>query len=457
MAGRTVVVYAGARDPSYVVKVTAVAALSGLLFGFDTAVVNGGLLLLRNQFHLTNFQAETAAGALIAGAIFGAAAAGWSGDRYGRRKMLGWTAFLFAVSSVGAALPTNILQFEAARFIGGVGIGIGSTLAPIYISEIAAPSIRGRLVALNQLAVVLGILGSYFLCWQLARFGPGSWRWMFGAGLVPAIALFAGVFFIPESPRWLTRMGRAAEAQKVLANVAGSAEASREFREIQTSIQQEQYSRLQLRSPELRKPLLIAITLAMLQQITGINTVLYYSAILFSEHMRQQTSSAIGANIAIGLVNVAGTVLALLWLDHIGRRLLLLWTSAGMAFSLFVLAGLFALHHPSFVLVTVSVLVYVMCFAIGLGPVTWVYISEIFPSTVRGRAASVAIVALWIVCFLVTTTFLSLLHSVGPSGTFAFYAAMSVGTFVFVYHELPETRNKSLEEIGMQWGLHREK
>jgi SP family arabinose:H+ symporter-like MFS transporter len=440
-----------ARHTWYAVLVSAVAALSGLLFGFDTAVVNGGLLLIRSQFHLTNLQAETAAAAMIAGAVFGAASAGWCGDRYGRKKMLGWTAFLFAASSIGAALPSSIVQFELARFVGGVGIGLGSTLAPVYISEIAEPSIRGRLVTLNQLAVVLGILGSYFLCWGLSRLGPGAWRWMFGAGLVPALALFAGLFFIPESPRWLTKEGRTAEANQVLTAIAGQEGGTRDFKDIQAALSEEQGAKIRLSSPELRKPLMIAITLAVLQQFTGINTVLYYGAVLFSEHMHQKTSLAIGVNVVIGLVNVIGTVLSIVWMDRVGRRSLLLWSLAGMAASLFVLTGLLAFHHVSMLLVTLSILAYVTCFAIGPGPVTWVYISEIFPSTIRGRAVSIAIVALWIACLLVTVSFLSLLHYAGPSGAFGLYAALSVAAYVFVYRALPETRGKSLEEISTLW------
>ncbi len=440
----------GTRHKSYATLVAAVAALSGLLFGFDTAVVNGGLLLFRAQFHLSNFQTETAAGALITGAVFGAAAGGWMGDRFGRKKMLGWTAFLFAISSIGAAIPNNLWQFELARFVGGLGIGVGSTLAPVYISEIAPPSTRGRLVTLNQLAIVLGILGSYFLCWRLALLGPAAWRWMFGAGLVPAIGLFIGVYLIPESPRWLAKAGRTVQARNVLAAIAGP-EGAAELQQIEVSLREERHAHVRLSSPELRKPLKIAVMLALLQQITGINTILYYGAVLFSEHMQQRAASAIGANVAIGVVNVVGTVLSIWWLDRVGRRPLLLWTSAGMAACLFLLAGLFEMQHIAVLLVTASILGYVACFAVGLGPVTWVYISEIFPSTVRGRAVSVAIVALWIACLLVTISFLSLIHYIGPSGAFCVYAVLSAMTFVFVYRYLPETRGKSLEDISSLW------
>jgi sugar porter (SP) family MFS transporter len=435
----------------YATKMAAVAALSGLLFGFDTAVVNGGLLLLRAQFRLNNLEAEFAAGALIAGAVLGASVAGWAGDRFGRKAMLGWTAILFALSSIGAALPSNLIEFELARLIGGVGIGLGSTLAPVYISEIAVPATRGRLVTLNQLAIVLGILGSYFLCWALAALGPGAWRWMFGAGLVPALALLVGLRNIPESPRWLMKSGRSAAASDVLTAIAGEEEAASEKVEIESALRDERSANVNLTSPELRRPLLIAITLAVLSQVTGINTVLYYGAVLFSEHMKQQTSSAIGANVAIGVVNVVGTILSILWLDRLGRRPLLIWTFAGMAICLAVLAGLFLVPHVSVLLVLGSVLGYVLSFSIGPGPVTWVYIAEIFPSTIRGRAASVAIVALWIACLLVTVSFLSLLHWAGPSGTFGVYALLSLAALLFVFRYLPETRARSLEEISASW------
>lgn len=435
----------------YTTVVSIVAALSGLLFGFDTAVVNGGLFLLRAQFHLSNLQAEIAAGALIAGAALGAAGAGWAGDRFGRRKMLGWTAVLFAVSSVGAAIPTSVGQFEIARLIGGLAIGVGSTLAPVYISEIAESAVRGRLVTLNQLAIVTGILGSYFVCWRLATLGPAAWRWMFGAGLLPSVALFAGTLFIPESPRWLMKAHRNGEARVVLTAIAGAEQGAAEFEQIRASLAVEEIEHIRLLSPQIRKPLAVALALAILQQITGINTVLYYGAEIFSQQMRQQASSAIGANVIIGLVNLLGTILAIMWLDRIGRRPLLLWTSAGMAVSLLALSLLFAVGRASVLLTMVTIEAYVGCFAIGLGPVTWVYIAEIFPSTIRGRAASVATVALWIACLLVTVTFLSLLQVAGPAGAFLLYAVLSALTWLFVYRCLPETRGKTLEEISSLW------
>jgi SP family arabinose:H+ symporter-like MFS transporter len=439
------------RIGGYTVMVAGVAALAGLLFGFDTAVVNGALVLLRAEFHLDDWQSEQAAGALLLGALIGAAMAGWSGDRFGRRNMLTVSGALFALSSLASALPQTLFQFEAARLAGGLAIGITSTLSPIYIAEISPPAYRGRLVSLYQLAIVVGILLSFFLCWRLAVLGPGAWRWMFGIGLIPSLVLMGGLCLIPESPRWLYEKGRRIDARVILGKILGEEEAAREEKEIERLIEQEHQGALQVLSPDLRRPLVLAVMLAVLQQFTGINTVLYYGSILLTEHAHQGTSSAIGASVLIGLVNLLGTFVALALLDRAGRRLLLLITLAMMAVSLTVLALSFYSPNPPFYLVLGSILTYVGSFAIGPGPVTWVYISEIFPSAVRGRAVSIATFALWAACLLVTVSFLSLLKILGPSGTFFLYAGVSVFTFFFVWRGLPETRGKTLEEISTSW------
>ncbi len=440
-----------AANGRYMVLVAAVASFAGLLFGFDTAVVNGGLLLLRAQFHLTDGQSEVAAASLLLGAVLGAAGAGWISDRFGRKRALLLAAVLFALSSIGAALPRTLLEFELARIIGGLGIGIGSTLAPLYISELASPKSRGRLVTLNQLAIVVGILASYFVCWRLASLGPEAWRWMFGAGLLPSVLLLLGLLIIPESPRWLVQAGRTEQARAVLERLMGRREAVVEISDIENAIKEEARSEVKLSSPEMRRPLLLALGLAVLQQITGINTVLYYGAVLFNEHLKKSSSSSIGANIAIGAVNLLGTIVALFLMDRAGRRKLLLWTSAGMALSLFAVAALFRQESPDFRLIMAGVLVYVACFAIGLGPVTWVYISELFPSAIRARAVSLALVVLWIACLVVTITFLTLIRVLGTGWTFCLYGVLSLLTFFFVLALLPETRGQSLEQISRQW------
>ena len=431
--------------------VAAVASFAGLLFGFDTAVVNGGLLLLRAQFHLSDGQSEVAAASLLLGAVLGAAGAGWISDTFGRKRALLLAAVLFALSSIGAAIPRTLTEFEVARVLGGIGIGIGSTLAPLYISELASPRSRGRLVTLNQLAIVVGILASYFVCWRLASLGSEAWRWMFGAGLLPSIFLFAGLLFIPESPRWLVQAGRTEQARGVLERLLGRNEAVVELSDIENAIREEARAEVRLSSREMRRPLALALGLAVLQQITGINTVLYYGAVLFNEHLKKSSSSSIGTNIAIGAVNLLGTLVALFLMDRAGRRRLLLWTSAGMAASLFLIALLFRQPSPNFQMILAGVLVYVACFAVGLGPVTWVYISELFPSAVRARAVSLALVVLWIACLLVTITFLTLIHVLGAGWTFCLYGVLSLLTFFFVLVLLPETRGRSLEQISRQW------
>jgi len=436
---------------SYSLLLAAIASLSGLLFGFDTAIVNGGLVLLRHQFRLTNLQTEAAASALLVGAVIGAACAGTLGDRFGRRRMLFIASLFFGVSSIGAALPANLLQFEIARLIGGIAIGVASSLAPLYIAETAPRQYRGFLVTLNQLAIVLGILISFFVSWRLSVLGEGAWRWMFGVGVVPALALLLGLFFIPESPRWLASHGQESKALAILARTLGMHRGEVEMNTILAELNSERRVHISLASRALRKPLLIAITLAVLQQVTGINTVLYYGAILFSEHVGSNPVFAIGANVLIGFVNLLGTILSMMVMDKFGRKPLLVTSSIGMGVCLLMLAGSFHLSHPPTVLILTTLLLYVMCFASGMGPVVWVYIAEIFPAEVRARAVSVATVALWSGCCLVTLTFLTLIQRLGTACTFLIYALLSLATACFAVCCMPETKGRSLEEIATSW------
>lgn len=438
---------------SYVLRVAAVAAVSGLLFGFDTAVINGALVLLRTDFHLTDFQTELVATALLAGCLAGAASAGALSDRFGRKKTLIGASLLFAGSSLGAALARTLMDLSFARIAGGLAIGLASAVAPVYVSEIAAPQVRGRLVSLNQLAIVTGILVAYLSNWGLSTLGASSWRWMFAVGVAPSIGLLVGLLFIPESFRWLIVNGRAIEGRAVLERVVGRAAASAQFAEIESATSNDlSGSALTLFTGKLRKRIIIATVLAVAQQVTGINTVLYYGSVLFHEQFREKSvTAAIGANVLVGLVNLACTLVAILFIDRWGRRALLLTASGGMAISLCILAVSFRLPAVAPAVAFVSVLLYVGFFAIGLGPAVWVYISEIFPTKLRGRATSVATTALWAACCAVTLTFLSIVHGVGTSGAFSIYAALSLFTFGFVWKWVPETRGRSLEEIQRGW------
>lgn len=438
---------------SYVWMVASVAAISGFLFGFDTAVINGALVFLRRQFALTNLLTEIAASSLLLGCLIGAASAGKFSDRLGRRKSLMGAALLFSASAIGSALANNFTVFSLARLAGGLAIGLASALTPVYISEIAPQRSRGQLVSLNQLAIVVGILAAYLTNWQLATLGETSWRWMFGVAAIPSFGFLFGLVFIPESPRWLITRGRRDEGYAVLAKIAGDAEAQIELAAIEFSVGEKSGDPVELFAPGMRKRVFVAVALAVLQQVSGINTVLYYGSVLFAEHFHGESArDALGANVVVGLVNLLCTLVAMVFIDRWGRRGLFLVASGGMAVSLTVLA--FALRVTTIAPAVIfgSVLLYVAFFAVGLGPGVWVYIAEIFPTRVRGRATSVATTALWTACLVVTLTFLSIVEALGTSTAFLLYALLSLVTFVFVWMWVPETRGKSLEEIQHMWG-----
>jgi sugar porter (SP) family MFS transporter len=436
----------------YAYLIAAVAAISGLLFGFDTAVINGALIFLRADLGLTTRGTELATSSLLVGCALGAGGAGWLTDRLGRKRILIVSALLFAASAVGAALPRTLAEFVAARLVGGLAIGVASVLAPLYIAEISPRAIRGRLVSLNQMAIVSGILLAYFVNWLLSFAGPSSWRFMFASAAVPSVAFFVALLFVPESPRFLLEKGKEPEALAVLTRVGGEAKARAELVEIRDTVAQETGTLGELFSLRLRKPLGIAVFLAIFQQITGINTVIYYGSLIFKEQVGGQSdSAAIGANVVIGSVNFLMTIVALWVIDRLGRRPLMMLASAGMAASLFALGLLFRFQPPPALLILVVILLYVASFGVGLGPGVWVVISELFPTRIRGRAMSIATLCLWLACILITSTFLSLVEAVGSTGAFWLYAAMSVVNFLFIWRVMPETKGRSLEEIERSW------
>ena len=439
-----------AGSAGYVYLIAAVAALGGLLFGFDTAIINGALVFLKKDFGLTDSQTELAASSILFGAVAGAALAGWLTDRYGRRRLLFGAAALFTVSALAAALPRTLTEFVVARLAGGLAIGVASLLVPLYIAEIAPARIRGQLVTLNQLAIVSGILLAYVASYYLAGLGLASWRWMFAIAAVPSLLFMGTLLLVPESPRWLLGRGREAEALGTLTRLNGPAAAATEAAEIQAALAAEQGEAARLRQPRLRRPLRIAVVLAVLQQITGINTILYYGSVIFTEHSGKSASSAIGANALIGGINFAGTIVALFIIDRVGRKPLLLFASGGMALALGALVVGLQLHAPGPWLLGL-IMAYVACFAVGLGPGVWVVITEIFPNAVRGRAASLATVALWVACTLISFTFLSLVKAAGLAGAFGLYALLSALTFGFVWRAVPETKGRTLEEIEQGW------
>lgn len=436
---------------TYVLVISSIAALSGLLFGFDTAVINGAIVFLQKAFHLSPLETEFAASALLFGCLLGAAGSGAIGDRFGRRKVLLLSGFLFTLSAGAAALSLDLWTFSMARFAGGLAVGLASTLAPIYISEVAPPERRGYLVSMNQLAIVVGILCAYLSNWGLSAGGTNSWRWMFAAGGVPALGFVLGMLFVPESPRWLWMRGRQIEAAHVLRKVIGTREAERESKMLREQ-PSPSFGVRDLFSPRFRRRLTVAVVLAVLQQVSGINTVLYYGSLIITEHLKGQTSrTAIAANVVIGVVNLAGTIIAMFFIDRWGRRELLLLASGGMTICVTVLSVCLRSSAPSLALVFTSVLLYVAFFAVGLGPGIWVYIAEIFPTQNRAGANSIAISGLWTACIAVTFTFLSLVQAAGISSAFTVYAILSLATFAFIWKFVPETKGIELEDMEAVW------
>ncbi len=442
---------AKAQSLSYVVLLAATTAISGFLFGFDTAVINGVLLLLRRQFALSNLQTEIAASSLLLGCLLGAAGASMIGDRYGRRKSLIASALLFAFSSISAALASTVMIFSAARLSGGLAIGLASVLTPVYIAEISPSNNRGTLVSLNQLAIVVGILTAYLVNWQVARLGESSWRWMLAVAAIPSIAFLFGLLLIPESPRWLISIGRLDQGERVLARIFGEQTAKQQVEAVEQAAAGEEGSWHEVLSPNMRKRLAVGMLLALFSQITGINTVLYYGSIIVSEHFPgQSTSMALVANVIVGAVNLLLTIVAMIFLDRWGRRAILMISSGGMGVALtFLVIGL--IYGVSPLLMLASILLYVAFFALGMGPGPWLIISEIFPTKVRSRAASLATSTLWSGTLLVTFTFLSLVKILNLWGTLAIYGALSGLCCIFVWKMVPETKGRTLEQIQQAW------
>lgn len=437
---------------SYVLFAALVAATAGLLFGFDIAIINGGIIFLRAELHLNDVQTEFAVSALLFGAVGGASVAGWLGDRFGRRRVLMFCAVLFTLSAIGAALPRTLTQFILARLAGGLAIGAASVLTPLYIAEVSPARNRGRLVSLNQMAIVTGILLAYLANWLLSFSGPSSWRWMFAVAAIPSTGFFIGLFFVPESPRWLVEMARSSEALFILTKINGRSTAAQELSEIEETVAEESGSVAELFRPGLRRALWIAVALAVLQQVTGINTVLFYGSVIFKQQVHTGSdTAAIFANVVVGLVNFLMTIVALNIIDKFGRRPLLLISSGVMAFGQAGLAAAFLMKSPPAALILGIMLICAASFSIGLGPGVWVLIAEFFPTRIRGRAMSIATVCLWAACTLLTMTFLSLANALTPTGAFLIYAAMCVITFLLVLLVVPETKGRSLEQIEHLW------
>jgi len=430
----------------------AISALGGLLFGYDTGVISGAILFVKQDFLLSTIEEEFVVSSVLLGAIIGAIFGGAWADRFGRRKVIILAALIFTFGGIGTALAANVIWLIVGRIIVGIAIGVASFATPLYISEVSPVNVRGKLVSFNQLAITVGIVVSYLVGYALS--GIRGWRLMFALAAVPSTILGIGMFFMPESPRWLVAHNFINKATLALKRIRGSGEVSDELTEIQNSLVQQSGNWRELFNPLVKPALLIGIGLAVFQQVTGINTVIYYAPTIFQFAGFQSASVAILATVGVGVINMIVTIAAMHLLDRAGRKPLLMIGLIGMILSLLILGLAFALpdllRGHSWIAVG-SLMLYVASFAIGLGPVFWLLISEIYPLKIRGLAMSIASVANWGANLIVALTFLTLIQVIGKSGTFWLYGLVSAGAVFFTYFLVPETKGRSLEDIESHW------
>ncbi len=433
-----------------VVLTAAIAGLGGLLFGYDTGIIATAMLFIKGDFGLSNFEQGVVVSAVPIGAAFGALAASRLADVYGRRVTIIAAAAVFIVGALASAAAPDTAVLVASRVLIGIAIGFASATAPVYISEVAPPDVRGRLVTFFQLSVTIGIFVAYLV--GLALEPSDSWRWMLGLGVVPGLALAVGMLRMPKSPRWLVMTGQDFDARATLEKIrAGGPHAvDVEIEEIEEEVGQEPGRWSELKEPLMRAALTVGVGLAILQQVTGINTVIYYAPQIVQFTGIDSASAAILATVGVGIVNVGMTLVAVRMLDRAGRRTLLLGGVAVMAISLFTLGLAFdGTDEDTFssVLAIVSLMTYVGAFAVSLGPIFWLINSEIYPLRMRSKAASLGTTANWVFNFVVSLTFLVLIAEIGRSEAFWFYSAIAVLTWVFCWKLVPETKGKRLEDI----------
>ena len=436
-------------DKNQLLIFSTAAALGGLLFGFDTGVISGAIHFIKIEFNLNAYQEGFAVSNLMIACVIGALLAGPIADWTGRKKVLILCAVLFTVSAILSALPRSFTELVIARFIGGMGVGMASVVSPMYIAEISPAKIRGRLVALNQLAIVVGILLSYLSNWLLVDTGINNWRYMLVAEILPAITFLVGLFFIPESPRWLTKEGLEKEALDVLNIVAGAANADHELQEVKKSLSEKSTSLKELLHPSLRRVLIVGILFSLFAHITGIDTIIYYGPIIFLES-GFKTDSALLASVMIGITNLIFTFVGMAMVDKAGRKFLLLVGLAGMGISMMLVGFCMQSDMISAKWTLLWIMTYIASFAMSIGVVIWVYLSEIYPTRVRGQALSVATMVLWLGNVILTQLFPVMMERFG-GGTFYIFSFICLLAFIFTWTMVKETKGVSLEEIEEMW------
>ncbi len=437
----------------FVLLVASIAALGGLLFGYDTGVISGAILFIRHDFALDTKAVELTISVVLIGCILGSSVAGPIADRRGRRITLLWAGIIFAIGSLLSAAAPSDAALLAGRVIVGLAIGFTSVVAPLYISEVAPADVRGAMVSLYQFAITVGILVAYLINFALAP--GGSWRWMLGLGVVPALVLITGMILLPESPRYLYKIGLIEKARDELRRIAGSEEIAEEEHAIAASLQVKSAGFAAFAQPAVRNALILGFSLAVLQQVTGINTVIYYGPHIFQLAGIASNVASILAQTLVGTVNVLLTLVAIFFVDRIGRKPLLYAGISGMFVALAALSYSFAQSHLQGSLAAialVSMMLYVGSFAYSLGPIVWLLISEIFPLEARGLGMSICTLGNWLANLVVSLFFLTMVQALGAPGTFAIYATLCLVTLVVVWRGVPETKREILENISLAPG-----
>ena len=456
------------QNNSFIAAVCSIGSLGGLLFGFDTAVISGTFSFIEQYFLLNEIEIGWFASSALIGAIIGALVSGSLSDRFGRKPILIIAAFLFFISALGCTIPDSFIFLIVARIIGGIGVGMASVLAPLYISEFSPPKIRGKLIALYQLSIVIGILLAYLSNWLLLKFSQESttlfnetdklykifvsevWRGMFGLEMIPSGLFIVLLFLIPESPRWLIKNNNPEKGFNILTKISGKKIAEKEFIEIKNSISKFKGRIADLLRPGLRLALLVGIGLSVFGQFTGVNIIIYYGPTIL-ENAGYKIDGALQFQVAIGLINLIFTILALWKIDRWGRRPLLVYGMFSVFISLIIIAFQFTFDSSQGILIIVMLCIYMASLALSINAVIWVLIGEIFPNRIRGSAMSIVTFTNWGANFLTAFTFPWYIDKIGMGGGFFTFAGMCLLATIFFNKYVPETKGKTLEEIENFW------
>lgn len=452
----------------FLALITVTATLGGFLFGFDTAVISGTISFVKTQYNMGPLMEGWYVSSALLGSIGGVAISGKLGDRLGRKKVMLLSAFLFAASAIGCAFTPDAFILIIFRLTGGIAIGVASVICPMYIAELAPSHLRGKLVSFYQLAITIGILVAYFsnaviqkssaesattLGWMHLIFTQEIWRGMFAIGIIPAFVFLLMIILIPESPRWLALKNRTKEAENVLIKISDAEYAKAEMEGIQKSFEDTSAAKLgDLFKGNLKKPIIIGILLSALSQFSGINAIIYYGPSIL-EKAGFKLGDALGGQVTIGIVSMLFTFVAIYFIDRAGRKPLLLWGIGGAVISLLLTSVLFAINISGGWPVLIAVIIFIACFAFSFGPVTWVVISEIFPTKIRSEAVAISTMSLWVANWIVGQFFPLLLQGAGASFTFLVFAIFSAFAFYLSWKKIPETKGRSLEDIEAFWAL----